>query len=181
MEKYIALLRGINVGGNRLVPMAALKALFEENGFENVTTYIQSGNVIFSGEPDHKDAIQEECAAMIKSRFGFRVPVAVIPVRELAEALDHAPAWWNEGANAKHNVIFVIPPATPEDVFSEIGGMKPEYERAEAFGHVIFWSAPLETYSRTRLSRVVGSGVYASITIRNAKTTLKLRRLAAAD
>ena len=44
MEKYIALLRGINVGGNRPVPMAALKSLFEENGFENVSTYIQSGS-----------------------------------------------------------------------------------------------------------------------------------------
>ena len=55
---------------------------------------------------------------------------------------------------------------------------KPEYERAEVSGCMIFWSAPVKTFSRTRLSRVVGSGFYDNITIRNANTTLKLRELA---
>jgi uncharacterized protein (DUF1697 family) len=181
MERYIALLRGINVGGNRPVPMPALKALFEENGLENVSTYIQSGNVIFSSEPNSADAIREKCADMIEARFGFRVPVGVVPARELAETLDHAPVWWNADTDAKHNAIFVIPPVTPEAVFSEVGGTKPEYEQADVYGHVIFWSAPMKTFSRTRLSRVVGSGVYDNITIRNANTTLKLRELTRAD
>jgi uncharacterized protein (DUF1697 family) len=177
MEKYIALLRGINVGGNRPVPMSALKALFEENGFADVSTYIQSGNVIFSGEPGREDAIREACAAMIEARFGFRVPVAVISAAELADALDHAPGWWNADKSAKNNAVFVIPPASPEDIFREVGETKPEYEQADVYGRVIFWSAPAETFSRTRLSRVVGSGVYDNITIRNANTTVKLREL----
>lgn len=176
MEKYIALLRGINVGGNRPVPMPALKALFEENGFAGVSTYIQSGNVIFSGE-DRKDVIREKCADMIEQRFGFRVPVAVISARELADALDHAPAWWNADVDSKHNAIFVIPPVTPEAVLSEVGGTKPEYELVDCHGSVLFWSAPVATFSRTRLCRVVGSGVYDNVTIRNANTTLKLRQL----
>jgi uncharacterized protein (DUF1697 family) len=71
----------------------------------------------------------------------------------------------------------VIPPVSPEDVFQEVGGMKPEYEQADVYGRVIFWSAPVKTFSRTRLSRVVGSGIYDNITIRNANTTLKLREL----
>jgi len=178
METYIALLRGINVGGNRPVPMAELKTLFEKNGFENVSTYIQSGNVIFSGPAGRRDEIRQQCADMIAARFGFEVPVAVISARELKEALDNAPDWWGEDKDAKHNAIFVIPPATPEDVFREVGGIRPEYEKAEAYGCVIFWSAPMATFTRTRLMRVVGSGVYGSITIRNANTTKKLRDLA---
>jgi uncharacterized protein (DUF1697 family) len=177
METYIALLRGINVGGNRLVPMAALKALFQEIGFEDVSTYIQSGNVIFKGRSDQEDAIRKLCADSIEARFGFRVPVALISAQELRDALDHAPVWWNRDTDAKHNAIFVIPPVSPEDVFQEVGGMKPEYEQADVYGRVIFWSAPVKTFSRTRLSRVVGSGIYDNITIRNANTTLKLREL----
>jgi len=178
METYIALLRGINVGGNRPVSMAELKALFKENGFENVSTYIQSGNVIFSGTAGCRDELRRKCADMIAARFGFEVPVAVIPAPELKDALNHAPDWWGKDKDAKHNAIFVIPPATPEDVFREVGGIKPEYEKAEAYGSVIFWSAPMATFSRTRLMRVVGSGVYGNITIRNANTTKKLRDLA---
>ena len=178
METYIALLRGINVGGNRPVSMAELKALFEESGFENVSTYIQSGNVIFSGPAGRQDAIRQQCADIIAARFGFEVPVAVISAQELKDALDHAPDWWGKDKDAKHNAIFVIPPATPEDVFREVGGTKPEYEKAEAYGSMIFWSAPMVTFSRTRLMRVVGSGVYGNITIRNANTTKKLRDLA---
>ena len=178
METYIALLRGINVGGSRPVSMAELKALFEENGFENVSTYIQSGNVIFSGPAGRRDEIRQKCADMIAARFGFEVPVAVISAQELKEALDHAPVWWDKDKDAKHNAIFVIPPTTPEDVFREVGGIRPEYEKAEAYDSVIFWSAPIATFSRTRLMRVVGSGVYGNITIRNANTTKKLRDLA---
>jgi len=177
METYIALLRGINVGGSRPVSMAELKALFEENGFDNVSTYIQIGNVIFSGPAGRRDEIRQKCADMIAARFGFEVPVAVISAQELKEALDHAPVWWDKDKDAKHNAIFVIPPATPGDVFREVGGIRPEYEKAEAYGSVIFWSAPMATFSRTRLMRVVVSGVYGNITIRNANTTRKLRDL----
>jgi uncharacterized protein (DUF1697 family) len=159
--------------------MTELKALFEENGFGYVSTYIQSGNVIFTGEGG-KDAIREKCAAMIAARFGFEVPAAVISAGELADALSHAPAWWNADADAKHNVIFVIPPVTPEAVLSEVGGAKPEYERVHCDGSMLFWSAPVQTFSRTRLSRVVGSAVYGNVTIRNANTTLKLSELAQA-
>jgi uncharacterized protein (DUF1697 family) len=178
MEKYIALLRGINVGGNNKVPMAELKALFEREGFAGVSTYINSGNVIFSCAPQGAEALQKRCEAMIEAAFGFFVAVCVISARELAEALDHAPAWWGTNKDSKHNAIFVIPPATPEDIYAQVGQFKPEYEQAAYYGRLIFWSAPMETFSRTRLSRVVGTPVYDRITIRNANTALKLRQLA---
>lgn len=178
MERYIALLRGINVGGNNKVPMDVLKALFERIGFTGVSTYINSGNVIFSCPPESAESLQKRCEAFIETALGFFVAVCVISAKELTNALSHAPAWWNADKDSKHNAIFVIPPATVEDVYSSVGQFKPEYENAAHFGRVIFWSAPLKTFSRTRLSRVVGSPVYSHITIRNANTTLKLSHLA---
>lgn len=177
MEKYIALLRGINVGGNNKVLMSDLKALFVQEGFADVLTYINSGNVVFSCVAENAEALQRKCDAMIEARFGFFVAVCVISGRELNEAVVHAPAWWNADKNAKHNAIFVIPPATAEDIFAQVGQFKPEYEKAAHFGRVIFWSAPIETYSRTRLSKVVSTTVYTRITIRNANTALKLCEL----
>jgi uncharacterized protein (DUF1697 family) len=177
MEKYIALQRGVIVGGNHMLPMAELKAAMTADGFTEVSTYIQSGNVIFSWEDAEAETLQTRIGALIETKYGFRVPVCVLSPKELHEALAAAPEWWNAGQDAKHNAIFVIPPATVEDVYAQVGQMKPEYERAAHHGRVIFWSAPMATYSRTRLSRVVGSKVYDSITIRNANTALKLCEL----
>ena len=71
----------------------------------------------------------------------------------------------------------MIPPVTVEDVFKEVGEIKPEYEKVGSFGNVIFWSAPLETFSHTRWGSVVGKSVYQKITIRNANTVKKLVEL----
>lgn len=177
MEKYIALLRGVNVGGNNRVPMGELKALFELEGFSGVSTYINSGNVIFSCEPESAESLQKRCEAMIEAKFGFFSAVCVISAKELAEALDHAPEWWNTDRESTNNAIFVISPAVPEDIYAEVGQIKPEYEKAEYHGRVIFWTAPVATYSRTRLSRIVGTPMYGLVTIRNANTALKLRQL----
>lgn len=177
MERYIALLRGINVGGKNKVPMPELKALFMENGFSEVVTYINSGNVIFSsGMKDIQD-IKTCCEALITEKFQFKVLVAIIPAKDLEGAIEHAPSWWNQDESSKHNAIFVIPPATVEEVMKQVGASKPEYEKVDYFGRVIFWSAPIATFSRTRWSKVVGLSVYDSITIRNANTANKLVQL----
>lgn len=174
--KYIALLRGINVGGNNRVPMAELKACFEIASFENVVTYINSGNVIFESDESSPTKLVEICEAAIEKQFGFRVVCSVISAKDLHEAVRNAPEWWNVG-DAKHNAIFVIAPRTAQEIMQEVGEAKPEYEKVAAYGQIIFWSAPLKTFGRTRYSKIVGSKAYKSVTIRNANTTLKLAQL----
>jgi len=177
MTKYIALLRGINVGGNNIIKMADLKVAFEQQGFQNVITYINSGNVLFDSELDETVA-KSYCERLIESDFGLKIPVGIISASELRDALTHAPDWWNSDPQSKHNAIFVIPPMTAEAVCSQVGEIKPEYEKAAYHGKVIFWSAPLATFSHTRWSKVVQSKeAYNAITIRNANTTLKLAEL----
>jgi len=174
----IALLRGVNVGGNNAIAMPELKSAFEKSGFQRVRTYINSGNVIFESGCEDEGAIREACEAAIACAFGLPVPVAVLSAEALADALAHAPAWWGADAESKHNAIFVMPPATAESVAGEVGAIKPEYESVASHGRVIFWSAPLKTFSRTRWSKIVGTPAYSRVTIRNANTAKKLLELA---
>lgn len=177
MEQYIAFLRGINVGGKNKISMPELKEVFEQNGFNNVVTYINSGNIIFSSDIDDEKKLKEECEALITARFRLIIPVSIISVKDLSAAYEHAPLWWGQDKDSKHNAIFIIPPVTVEEVFEEVGEIKPEYETVAYYGRVVFWSAPLNTFSRTRWSKIVGSSLYDSITIRNSNTVIKLLQL----
>ena len=146
--RMLALLRGVNVGGKNKISMAELKAAMLEEGYSGVETYINSGNILFDSARGDLPALQAAIAA--------------------------APDWWNSGEDTKHNAIFVIAPATAEEVMEQVGAAKPDVEKVAASGPVIFWSAPLKTFSHTRWSKVVGTAAYGSITIRNANTALRL-------
>lgn len=177
MKKYIALLRGVNVGGNNKVPMAELKVAFEDAGFADVSTYINSGNIFFSCEEKKIVDLQQQCRQTILDTFGLEIPVAILSVNDLANALNHAPEWWDRDADAKHNAVVVIAPARAEAIIEMVGEAKPEYEKVAYHGQVIFWSAPIKTFSRTRWSKIVSTAAYGSITIRNANTMKKLLQL----
>ncbi|MDR1159404.1 MAG: DUF1697 domain-containing protein [Syntrophomonadaceae bacterium] len=177
MEKYIALLRGINVGGKNKISMPELKMAFEENGFADVKTYINSGNVIFSGDIDSEIKLKKACENLIMAEFQLSIPVAIISAKDLSAALRNAPDWWGTDGETKHNAIFVLYPSTPETVIEQVGEFKPEYEQIDYYGQVIFWSAPIKTFSKTRWLRIVGTAVYDNVTIRNANTTKKLLQL----
>lgn len=177
MIKYIALLRGINVGGKNPVSMKELKESLEENGFEKVVTYINSGNIIFSSDNSDVEFLKRKCEALILERFKLEISVVIISGGELIETLNNAPDWWDADNESKHNAIFVIPPTTVDEVIKEVGEAKPEYEKISISGRVIFWSAPLKTFSRTRWSKIVGKPVYNRVTIRNANTVKNLVKL----
>jgi uncharacterized protein (DUF1697 family) len=177
MIRYIALLRGVNVGGKNIIKMADLKTAFEERGFEDVATYINSGNVVFSSGLDEA-AAKEACEKLIAEEFGLDVPVFAMTSEELADALAHAPEWWNNLPDARHDAFFVIPPMTVDEVRARIGAAKEEYEKVAWHGRVIFWSALRATFSRTSWSKLPGyKEMYNAITIRNANTTLKLAEI----
>lgn len=174
--RYVCLLRGINVGGRTRVAMADLRRWFEQQGFENVSTYINSGNVLFDGEEAPEVELAAVLEQMIEREAGFPVRVAVITAAALREALDRAPSWWGDAPQVRHNAIFVIPPAKVEDVIVEVDEMKPDRELVAHHGSVIFWSVPVAGWDAKRLLTVVGRGARNDITVRNANTT---RRLAA--
>lgn len=179
MAQYIALLRGINVSGKNKIAMPLLKKAFEDIGFLEVQTYINSGNVIFSTELCDKDMITERCKAIIEERFVLEIPVAIVSGNALSEALENAPEWWDKPSDQEmiHQAIFLIPPVTIEEVYHTVGETRVEFEKVAYYGSVIFWSAPRATLPKTRWYKISNTAVNRKVTIRNANTTKKLASL----
>lgn len=179
MTKYIALLRGINVSGKNKIAMADLKKGFEELRYRDVVTYINSGNVIFSSEVSDKTGILTAITSMIKNKFGFDIPVAIIEPHELSEMLLNAPEWWgNDNKAIYDNMIFLIPPTTFKEVYDEIGEAKQEYEKISSYKNCIYWSFVRKDYSKTNWMRTASSKINDKVTIRTANTMRKVWELA---
>lgn len=174
MRKYLALLRGINISGRNKIAMPVLREAFERKGFTAVKTYINSGNVLFSSDIQDQQKLIEICEALVMENFDLNIPVVVIALDELAEAITHAPDWWDQAAETIHYAIFMIPPMTVTEVFAAVGEIKPEYEKIAHHDNVIFWSAPRKTFNKARWSKIASSTVNHHVTIRNANTVKKL-------
>lgn len=178
MIRYVALLRGINIGGKNKISMPELKTGFEELNFFDVLTYINSGNIIFSSNIEDISNIQSNIKLMIKDKFNLDIPVFIITIENLAKILENAPNWW--GSNKKEiydNIIFIIPPTTYEEVFLEIGEAKQEYEKIDKYKNAIFWSFDLKSYSKTNWIKTANSNINNKVTIRTANTMRKLLEL----
>ncbi len=174
--KYIALLRGVNVGGKNRVPMVDLKVCFENLGYNDVSTYINSGNVIFSTE----DLVQkarikiEEC---LEKRFGFKIGVVVIEASAYQKIVSEKPRWWGDDLQWKYNLIFILEPYNMKDVVAAIGKLKPGIEALYAGDGYLFQAHHFKSFGRSAFSRVVGTPVYKQMTIRNYNTATKLAQL----
>lgn len=90
-ETYIALLRGINVSGQKKIAMKELKDLFSNLGFQAIKTYIQSGNVVFNYDPDDSDKVASQIEIAIKNNFGFEVTVLIRTRKELIDCIKSNP------------------------------------------------------------------------------------------
>ena len=175
MIKYTALLRGINVGGKNRISMKELKTVFEEIGFLNVSTYINSGNVIFSTENKDKNEITKKIESVIIDKFSLSIPVIILSTNELSDILENAPDWWwYNNKEIVNYAIFVISPISVKEVFEKVGEIKPEYEKITYYNNVIFWSTPLNVFQKTRWSKIASSPVNNNVTIRNSNTTKKI-------
>ena len=107
IEKYIALLRGVNVGGKNKISMPALKIAFEEIGFLDVITYINSGNIIFSSDIKNESELIRICESAIVNTFKLNIPVTVISAKDLSDTLKNAPDWWDtDNKEVYDNAIF---------------------------------------------------------------------------
>lgn len=176
MNRYIAFLRGVNVSGKNKVSMAELKSSFEKLGFEEIKTYLNSGNIVFSSDREDCESFPNQIEAMIQEQFGFNVPVFVIPKDELADILCNAPDWWgDENKEIYDNLIFIMPPATFSDVFSEIGEPKEELEKIQNYKAAVFWSFSRKDYQKTNWwPKTASAAISSRLTIRTANTVRKI-------
>jgi uncharacterized protein (DUF1697 family) len=175
--RYVALLRGINVGGNNKVPMADLKACLEATGLENVRTYIQSGNVIFDVKATDEVPLTAEIEQAIEKTFGFPVVVALFSQKEFEYIAEHTPKDWLKNSEWKYNYLFLKKPTTGKEAVAALGDQKKDIELAVAGKGVVYQAMSIKLFGRTTASKMIGSPIYKQMTIRNDNTVRKLIEL----
>lgn len=174
MLSYVALLRGINVGGKNLIRMPALKACFEANGFEDVTTYIQSGNVLFGSSQTRASELADSIEEVLGQEFGYAATVVVRNRTQMRAVVHRAPKGFGaEPAKYRYDVIFLKEPLTAKAAITSVP-TKPGVDEAHAGTGVLYFSRLISKATQSRLSRIVTSPIYPSVTIRNWNTTTKL-------
>lgn len=176
-KRYIAFLRGINVGGNSLIKMIELKDCLLASGLTDVKTYIQSGNIIFSSSETDQKKLAAQINKAIKAEFGLDVLVLVLSESQYQKIVRDIPSDFGKKDGWRYNVLFLLPPYDMEQVLRDIGEFKPEFESLEQGEGVLYQSVFMEKYGRTTTSKLASRPVYKRMTIRNLNTTRKLLEL----
>lgn len=176
MKTWIALLRGINVGGNNLLPMKELRALLEGTGFQNVRTYIQSGNIVFASEETKASTLEAAIADRIDEKFGFRPRVLVLQASDIRAAIEGNP--YPEGTKEPKNlhIYFLAQPAGEADLAS-LEQIKTPTERFTLKDRVFYLHAP-EGVARSKLAMQAEKLLKVPATARNLRSTMKIAELA---
>lgn len=170
--KYVALLRGINVGGNYKVSMAELKLCFERAGYSDVRTYINSGNILFSDNGTVQD-IAQEVEKHIEAAFGFAVAVLVLPFSQLLAIAESIPDEWQNNTEQKTDILFLWPAADSQEIIQRIG-LRKEIEQYLYAPGALVWNIGRGNVTKSKLLRIVGTPLYKQMTVRNVNTVRKL-------
>ncbi len=170
--KYIALLRGINISGKNKISMSELKLELEKNKYQNVSTYLNSGNVIFDSNMDSKEIIMKDVHKIIKDRFNLEIPVFIMTEFELDDMLNNSPIWWGtDDKSIYDNLIFIIPPTKYEEIYNAIGKPNEHIEKLQQYNNSIFWSYNLKNYRKSNWwSKTANTNIKDKITVRTANT-----------
>ena len=147
---HIALMRGINVGGKNRLLMKDLVTLFEEAGCDEVSTYIQSGNVVFAADTELAARIATDVPRRIASRFGHQVPVVVRTAQELRDAVGRHP-FVEEATDPKHLSIGFLSDAPSEEAVSSLDPARSSVDSFAVIGKEVFFHVP-GGFARTKLT-----------------------------
>lgn len=178
MKTYISILRGINVSGHKIIKMDALRNLYENMGFSNVTTYVQSGNVIFSGQDIGIRVLEKQIYQQIEKEFGFQVPVILLSIEMLKHIIDNNPfVEDNNKDKSFFHVTFLS--SIPEKYDSNIIKDKKQDDEDIAFSNYAVYLYCPNGYGRTKLTNnFIESKLKVGATTRNWKTTQELLKIA---
>jgi uncharacterized protein (DUF1697 family) len=179
-QRYVALLRGINVGGRNLVAMADLRDAFEAAGHGAVRTYIQSGNVLFESDTP-RTALAADLEVMLERRFGVPLVVVVRSLAQLRNVVQNAPDGFGTQPDTYHSdVVFLKEPLTSRQAMRVVD-LREGVDRAWPGRGVVYFARLSARRQQSRMSRVVGTPEYQQMTIRSWSTTTKLLDLARRD
>ena len=176
MSKFIALLRGINVSGQKQIKMSELKTLFEEKGFQDVITYIQSGNVIFSAREKSNKKLEDKISSAIKSKFSFDAQIIVLTPEAIGHVIQSNPFLKKKKDTEKLYVTFLLENPSAENI-KKLKAVDYSPEEFIMDGSYIYLFVP-NGYGNSKLNNnLFESKLKVFGTTRNWKTVNKLFEL----
>lgn len=178
MKTLIALFRGINIGGNNLLPMKELASLLESLGAREVRTYIQSGNAVFRTSAKDIDLFAERITTEIGKRYGFESHVLMLTPEELARAVAANPYPEAAGDTATLHLGFLAATPTNPDL-AKLAALRTGRERFHLNDNVFYLHLP-DGAGRSKLAAGAEKALGVPMTARNWKTVCKLLEMAEA-
>jgi uncharacterized protein (DUF1697 family) len=176
MNTYIALFRGINVGGNNSLPMKDLIAILEGTGARKIQTYIQSGNAVFQSAKKNPTQLQKKLAAEIKKFHGFEPYILIIEIEVIQRAIAENP--FSEAEANPSNLLFGFLASKPENPnLEKLYTLKKESERFHLSDGVFYLHAP-EGVGKSKLAANTEKLLGVPMTVRNWKTVCKVMEMA---
>ena len=177
MKFYLALLRGINVGGKNIIRMHGLKSCFENMGFSNVITYIQSGNIIFNTAEENKHLLTQQIERDLSKRFNYQSKTVLYSYNQYECIIKSIPEDFGKYPEIfKYDVVFLKEPLTPKEAIKNIvtrEGIDKAYEGL----YTLYFSRLIKKASKSYLHKIISLPIYQDMTIRNWNTTKKLYEL----
>ena len=165
---YIALLRGINVGNSVKINMKELTTLFEQCDFSSVSTYINSGNVIFKSN-DTKNSIREHIEKTLYIATGQEVKVLVKTKSEMVKIGNSIPSNWQNNDAQKTDIAYLFESIDNENIINELP-IKKEYIQLIYVKGALIWNVRRKDYNKSHLNKIISHKVYKDMTIRNVNT-----------
>ena len=181
--EYVALLRGINVGGNNKVVMSELRAQIAAEGFGHVRTYINSGNLLFETAADaSREDVAQTVEDILARHYDFPIRLALLTAQDYLAQLAELPDWWH-GEVARRDALFYTRGLDHDHVRERIEAMELGDEAVHFGEHAVFWGkfdekSFLKTAYHKRLLR---EDFYRQVTIRSGSTVEKIAAMLSGD
>lgn len=177
MPRYVALLRGINVGGKNLVPMAELRALGAELGYENVHTLLQSGNVLFESAEASNEKLESKWAGAVSDQFGLKIDMVVRSAEEWKEAIEANPFPLEEGLNLSHFFAYFLQSKPEPEAIVAVLAFDRGPEKPCIFGKTLYCYYPDTVIDSKFTGAWIEKTLGVRATARNWNTVLKIAAL----
>lgn len=149
--------------------MSELKVLFEKLWHDNISTYLNSGNVIFESEVKDVNALKSQIEDSIKSYFGFEIKVLVKTREDMQIISNYIPTSWENDELQKTDVAYLFPEVDDESILEKLP-IKKEFLEIYYKPWVLFWNVKRKDYNASQLSKLVGNNLYKFMTVRNINT-----------
>ena len=175
-SRYVALLRGINVGGRNMVAMADLREAFEAGGYQAVSTYIRSGNVLFDSDAPRR-SLEDDIEALLERRFGIPLVVVVRSHAQLRNVVHGAPEGFGSELDTYHSDVIFLKGALSARQAMRVVDLRQGVDQAWPGTGVLYFTRLSEQRAQSRMSHIVSTPEYQRMTIRNWKTTTTLLSL----